>query len=79
MRIKVYDYLTEDAKQIREKVFMQEQGFQNEFDEIDSVAVQIVMYDETETPVATCRIFEDTEKGWKSHETACPVPGKKLL
>lgn len=63
MRIKVYDYLAEDAKQIREKVFMQEQEFQNEFDEIDSVAVQIVMYDETETPVATCRIFEDTEKG----------------
>lgn len=54
---KTTDYLTEDAKNIREEVFVKEQNFQNEFDDIDNSAFHIVMYYNSK-PVACCRIFE---------------------
>ena len=57
MIFKTYDFLTDDVKIIRQKVFMEEQGFENEFDGIDDTAIHIVLYDE-KTPVAT----EGTEK-----------------
>lgn len=60
MRISVYESLPNDAKEIRKAVFINEQGFQNEFDEIDNEAAHIVMYDEDEVPVATCRVFWDS-------------------
>ena len=41
-----YKTLCEDAKQIREKVFVQEQGFQNEFDELDKTALHLVLYND---------------------------------
>lgn len=62
MKVVVFDYLSDDAKMIRKKVFMDEQGFENEFDDIDKVASHIVMYNEKEEPVATCRLFESSEK-----------------
>ena len=61
MKILVFDTLTEYAKKVRKEVFMQEQGFQNEFDEIDNIAWHIVMFHEEE-PVAACRVYEDKEK-----------------
>jgi Predicted acyltransferase len=45
-----------DAKTIREEVFVKEQGFQHEFDEIDQTAIHIVVYDD-EKPIATARTF----------------------
>lgn len=60
MRISVYESLPDDAKEIRKAVFINEQGFQNEFDEIDNEAAHIVCYDEDEVPVATCRVFWDS-------------------
>ena len=33
--VKIYNFLCTEAKTIREKVFMEEQGFKNEFDEYD--------------------------------------------
>lgn len=48
--------LTPDAKAIREAVFIKEQGFQNEFDDIDARAVHVVLYDEG-TAAATGRAF----------------------
>ncbi len=62
MRILVYESLPNDAKEIRKAVFINEQGFQNEFDEIDNKAAHIVLYDEDEIPVATCRVFWDSGK-----------------
>lgn len=62
MRISVYDSLPNDAKEIRKAVFVNEQGFQNEFDEIDNEAAHIVLYDEDEMPVATCRVFWNSGK-----------------
>lgn len=53
---KSYDYLPQEAINIRKAVFMEEQGFSDEFDEIDESAIHVVMYD-GENPVATCRIY----------------------
>lgn len=47
--------LTPDAKLIREEVFIQEQGFQNEFDEADETAISLVLYLDG-TPIATGRL-----------------------
>lgn len=62
MELKVFSSLPEAAKQIREKVFIEEQGFTVEFDDIDETAVHLVLFDENSVPVATCRIFRDCEK-----------------
>lgn len=60
MKFKTYEYLAEDAKMIRQRVFMQEQGFVDEFDDTDLQATQIVLYDAGK-PIATCRIFQETK------------------
>ena len=41
---------------IRYKVFVDEQGFVDDEDEIDKIALHLVSYDE-KVPIATCRIF----------------------
>lgn len=61
MEVKTYEYLAEDAKMIRQRVFMQEQGLVDEFDDTDLQATQIVLYDEGK-PIATCRIFPGNER-----------------
>ena len=53
----------DDAKAIRTGVFVTEQGFQNEFDEIDTRAYHAVLYD-GERPVATGRVFQEPEGVW---------------
>lgn len=59
MEAKIFDKIPDEAIQIREQVFIQEQGFCNEFDEIDSIASHIVLFD-NEIPVATARfLIED--------------------
>lgn len=60
MKTLVYDNIPDYAKEIRRKVFIDEQGFYHEFDNIDEVSVHIVMFNEYNTPVATCRIFWDS-------------------
>ncbi len=61
METKEYNYLPQDAKAIRTKVFVEEQGFKNEFDEIDKNATHLVMYD-GKKPIAACRIYYSKEK-----------------
>ncbi len=56
-----YEGIPDYAKEVRQKVFIDEQGFHHEFDDIDKTAAHIVMFDEDRTPVATCRIFWDAE------------------
>lgn len=53
---KIYNSLPEEARRIRQEVFVEEQGFQNEFDERDIEATHIVVYDDGK-PVATCRFY----------------------
>jgi len=60
MNYKKYNKLNDDIIKIRTSVFANEQGFQDEFDEIDKTCFHIVLYD-GEKPVATCRYFTDGE------------------
>lgn len=60
--IKMFNWLPEDAKMIREEVFVKEQGFCHEFDETDNIAVHFVLYNEKQ-PAGTCRIFKGEEAG----------------
>lgn len=62
MEIKIYHSLPQEAKEIREEVFVVEQGFQEEYDEIDDIATHFVLFDD-QIPVATCRVFPGEEKG----------------
>lgn len=61
MNTKLFEELPVEAIAIRKEVFIEEQGFQMEFDEIDRIAKHLVMYNDEE-PIATCRFFFDKEK-----------------
>ena len=52
-----------EAEQIRIMVFMMEQGFRNEFDEMDPTAIHLLVMDRY-VPIATGRIYQkpDAEK-----------------
>ena len=63
MKTQIFTYLPEEAKEIRKKVFVDEQGFTVEFDDKDEIAVHLVIFDENGTPSATCRIFKDSNQG----------------
>ncbi len=58
MHIKVYESLPADAAMIRSEVFIREQGFLNEFDDIDKRAVHLVAFDGVRA-AATCRLYRD--------------------
>ncbi len=51
-----------DACNIRNEVFVDEQGFEHELDEIDNIAVHIVVYCEGE-PIGVCRYFPGEHSG----------------
>ena len=57
MTTKVYEVLPEAAIEIREKVFVEEQGFAEEFDSMDKTAFHMVVYDGGRA-AATCRYYE---------------------
>jgi predicted GNAT family N-acyltransferase len=61
MIIKEYNYLPKEARNIRNEVFVKEQGFIEEFDVIDDIAKHIVIY-EREQPISTCRIYFNIKK-----------------
>ncbi len=60
MQIKIYNSLPKEASDIRTEVFINEQGFENEYDSIDETATHIVMFI-GDMPVATCRVFWNAE------------------
>ncbi|MCH5321037.1 MAG: GNAT family N-acetyltransferase [Eubacterium sp.] len=62
MEIKEFTGLYDDAILIRQKVFVEEQGFRDEFDEIDKIATHLVAYDNSK-PIAVCRFFWSDERG----------------
>lgn len=49
--------LSDDAKMIREEVFVKEQKFKKEFDETDGISEHLVIY-EDELPIACCRFYK---------------------
>ncbi len=62
MHITVSETLPAEAKVIREAVFMEEQGFQNEFDETDGIARHLLLWEEGNA-VGVCRIFPGEAAG----------------
>lgn len=57
MTVKVYDRLPEEAKAIRTEVFVDEQGFTEEFDRADHTAIHLVGFIDDKA-VATSRIIK---------------------
>lgn len=60
MNIRLYEKLPGEAAEIRTAVFVEEQGFQNEFDEIDGYAKHLVLFRDGRA-VAACRFFRRDE------------------
>lgn len=58
---KSFDKLPDDARAIREEVFVREQGFQVEFDDKDSISAHLVFYVDG-VPTGTCRVFWDNQQ-----------------
>ena len=57
MDYKKYTELNQNIIDIRTAVFIDEQGFKNEFDEVDKNCSHIVLYDNNK-PMATARYFK---------------------
>ena len=60
MDIKVFDKIPPESRFIRETVFLDEQGYEKEYDENDNIAKHIVIYENDEA-IATCRLYWDDE------------------
>ena len=56
---RTFDRLPDEARAVREQVFVQEQGFAQEFDQIDDCARHLVLYYRKER-AGTCRVFEES-------------------
>ena len=61
-KIKTYHTLPAQAKDIREEVFVTEQGFTKEFDDTDQIATHLVLFWEGQ-PAGVCRYFPTQEPG----------------
>ena len=62
--IKEYNTLPDEARAIREEVFVLEQGFTEEFDSTDGKSTHFLLWVQgAERAVATCRIFKGEEDG----------------
>lgn len=51
----------DDARMIRQLVFVEEQGFENEFDDIDEIAYHLVIY-QNQKAIATGRMYPKDQK-----------------
>lgn len=60
MKYQFYNEFIKEAKMIREKVFVEEQGFRNEFDDIDSTCIHFVLF-EDDQPVGCARMFDENQ------------------
>ena len=61
--IKNYSEIPQSAMDIRIKVFVEEQGFFDDIDDMDAVATHLLAF-ENETPVGTCRVFTTDGKSF---------------
>ena len=61
MHTKTYTNLPQEAKEIRIEVFMKEQGFENEFDDIDDIAYHLIIW-EGEKAIANARLYQDDKQ-----------------
>lgn len=63
MKIKHYNKLPDESREIRIKVFVDEQGFREEFDTQDNNAIHFLAFTEGNTSIGTCRIFKADVEG----------------
>ena len=56
-QIKSFKILPEEAINIRTKVFVEEQGFKEEFDTIDKIAEHLILFVD-DNPIGTCRYYK---------------------
>ncbi len=61
--VKTFDYLPDEAMEIRITVFVDEQGFCDELDDADKVSTHILLYNAEGKAISTCRVFEYGEGG----------------
>lgn len=62
IEIKKFDYVTREERSIRTRVFVEEQGFIEEFDGIDDTSHHLLLYLDGQV-AACCRFFSGTEEG----------------
>ena len=60
MEYKFFEKLPQEAIDIRTIVFVNEQGFLQEFDDIDNRAIHLIFYQDNK-PIATARLFKDLD------------------
>ena len=73
-----YDALPPEAAAIRQAVFVEEQGFQEEFDAIDRHALHLLLFADGE-PVGTLRAFtEDGGTRWHIGRVAVIQSARQL-
>lgn len=60
METKQYNHLITESKIIRETVFVREQGFKEEFDDIDNSCIHFVCYHDDKA-IGTCRVLYSKE------------------
>lgn len=63
MKFTTYTQLPPEAKALREEVFCQEQGFQEEFDGQDLTCHHGILWDDQGEAVGVCRFFPGEEPG----------------
>ena len=56
-QIKSFKILPDEAINIRTKVFVEEQGFKEEFDTIDKIAEHLILFVD-DNPIGTCRYYK---------------------
>lgn len=57
MKYQFYNELNQAAIMIRQKVFVEEQGFEDEFDDIDHQSLHLVIY-ENDNPIGCARMYQ---------------------
>lgn len=62
--IQTYPTLPPAAAAIRQAVFVEEQGFVEEFDAQDAAATHLVLVGDDGRPMATCRYFQGGDGAW---------------
>lgn len=61
MYVKIYPTLPEEACWLRERVFVDEQGFTDEFDKLDLICTHYVLFVK-DYPAAVCRTYWDEQR-----------------
>lgn len=60
-KYKFFAYLPQEAKDIRTEVFVNEQKFENEFDDIDDIAYHLIIWNGAKA-IANARLYRDDKQ-----------------